>query len=57
MGPRRVFGMRRTCKALSIERLVSRMSSVKLEVPIAGITHDKANLIIADFDYVRAGHV
>jgi hypothetical protein len=57
MGPRRVFGMRCTCKALSIEQLVGRMSSVKLEFPIAGITHDKADLIIADFDHVRARHV
>jgi len=57
MGPGRPFGMRCTCKALSIQGLVGCMSSVELEFPIAGITHDKANLIIADFDYVRAGHV
>jgi hypothetical protein len=57
MGPRCVFGMGGTCKALSIERLVGCMSSVKLEFPIAGITHDKADLIIADFDHVRARHV
>jgi hypothetical protein len=57
MGPGRVFGMRRTGKALSIERLVSLMSSVKLEIPIAGITQNKADLIVADFNHERARHV
>jgi hypothetical protein len=46
-----------TCKALSIERLVGCMRSVKLKFAIAGISHDEADLIIADFDYVRARHV
>jgi hypothetical protein len=57
MGPRRVFGMGRACKALSIERLVGRMGSVKLEFPITCVTQDKADLIIANFDHVRARHI
>jgi hypothetical protein len=57
MGPHRPFGMRCTCKALSIQGLVGCMSSVKLEFPIAGITQDQADLIVADFNYVSARHV